>query len=271
MKSVSSCLCAVQIFSPCIHALRSMLKKSSFVASKTSIAISRYHIRSCRMLLKAKIVFKNCWWNKPIPGTVRRPNSGNYHCKTKCSRCFVHNFSTFFFTEGEFSNWNTRFVHLEESQKSVQITFHLIQNEIFRYSFKRLSETLQASTDVKCPRSQTVRLTWNADSAVIFINPCPEICILKAGKFPLLNLGSSVGSNFQWQLFALNQNPVFFRQGACWVEPANVKKKDLSCQRLRGQKLQGHVTHVLFSYFLVDARFSERKLLMSLKWIWKSK
>ena len=35
-------------------------------------------------------------------------------------------------------------------------------------------------------------------SAVIFINPCPEICILKAGKFPLLNLqGSIVGSNFQ--------------------------------------------------------------------------
>ena len=60
MKSVSSCLCAVQIFSPCIHYLRSMLKKSSFVASKTSMAISRYHIRSCHMLPKSKTVFKNC-------------------------------------------------------------------------------------------------------------------------------------------------------------------------------------------------------------------
>ena len=57
MKSVSSCLCAVQCFSPRIHTLRSILK-SSFVASKTSI--SRFYIRSCHMLLKPKVVLKNC-------------------------------------------------------------------------------------------------------------------------------------------------------------------------------------------------------------------
>ena len=37
----------------------------------------------------------------------------------------------------------------------------------------------------------------NADSAVIFMNPCPQICI-KAGKFPL-NLGSRY--EFRWKLF----------------------------------------------------------------------
>ena len=58
MKSVSSCLCAVQISSPCTHALRLMLKKSSFVVRKASI--SRFYIRSCHMLLKPKVVFKNC-------------------------------------------------------------------------------------------------------------------------------------------------------------------------------------------------------------------
>ena len=37
MKSVSSCLCAVWNFYPCIHALRLMLKKSSFVVRNKSI------------------------------------------------------------------------------------------------------------------------------------------------------------------------------------------------------------------------------------------
>ena len=31
----------------------------------------------------------------------------------------------------------------------------------------------------------------NPEPGIIYRNPCPEICILKAGKFPLLNLGSS--------------------------------------------------------------------------------
>ena len=50
-------LCSSE-FLTVLHALRSMLKKSSFVASKTSMAISRYHIRSCHRL--PKVVFKNC-------------------------------------------------------------------------------------------------------------------------------------------------------------------------------------------------------------------
>ena len=70
MKSVSSCLCADRNFSPCIHALKCMFKKSLFLARKTSK--SRIHIRSCHMLPKAKIVFKNCWWNKPIPGKTQQ-------------------------------------------------------------------------------------------------------------------------------------------------------------------------------------------------------
>ena len=52
---------------------------------------------------------------------------------------------------------NTRLVHFQECSKSVQITFHLIQNEMFKDLFKRLLQSLQASTEVKRPRSQTVR------------------------------------------------------------------------------------------------------------------
>ena len=68
-------------------------------------------------------------------------------------------------------------------QESVQIKFPL-HSKICSKSFRKPFKLLRTK---KCPRSQTVRLTWNADSAVILINPCPEICILKAGKFPLLN------------------------------------------------------------------------------------
>jgi len=61
--------------------------------------------------------------------------------------------SVLFFTEGEFSNWNTRFVHFQECSKysSNNIPFE------FKDSFKKLSQNLQASTDGTCPRSQTVR------------------------------------------------------------------------------------------------------------------
>ena len=76
----------------------------------------------------------------------------------------------------------------------VQITFHLslkIRSKSFRKTFKLL-------------RTENALLhkpfVQNADSEVIFINPCPEICILKAGKLPL-NLSRSRGSNFQWRLF----------------------------------------------------------------------
>ena len=67
---------------------------------------------------------------------------------------------------------NTRLVHFQECSKSVQITFHLIHNEMFKDLFKRLLQSLQASTEVKRPRSQN-RSSQNADSAVIFINPWP--------------------------------------------------------------------------------------------------
>ena len=86
---------------------------------------------------------------------------------------------------------------------------------MFKDSFKTLSQTLQASTDVK--RLVHKRFVQNGDSAGIFINPCPEICILKAGKFPLLNLSSCGGSNFQWQLF--DSTPLWTAEG----EPGGVR------------------------------------------------
>ena len=79
-------------------------------------------------------------------------------------------------------------------KSSVQIAFHLrskIRSKSFPKTFKHL-------------RTENALLhkpfVQNADSAVIFIDPCPEICILKAGKLPL-NLSRSRGSNFQWELF----------------------------------------------------------------------
>ena len=76
----------------------------------------------------------------------------------------------------------------------VQITFHLrskIRSKSFGKSFKLLR------TEHALVHKPFVQ---NADSAVIFIDPCPEICILKAGKLPL-NLSRSRGSNFQQELF----------------------------------------------------------------------
>ena len=76
----------------------------------------------------------------------------------------------------------------------VQITFHLslkIRSKSFPKTFKLLR------TEHALVHKPFVQ---NADSAVIFIDRCPEICILKAGKLPL-NFSRSRGSNFQWELF----------------------------------------------------------------------
>ena len=77
-------------------------------------------------------------------------------------------------------------------QNSLQITCHL-RSKICSKDFPETFKLLRTENAlVHKPFVQ------NADSAVIFINPCPEICI-KAGKFPL-NLGSS-RYEFRWKLF----------------------------------------------------------------------
>ena len=60
---------------------------------------------------------------------------------------------------------------------------------------------------LKRPRSQTVRPKRRPP--VIFINPRPEICILKASKFPLLNLGS-IREEFPMATLCAQPRCVFF-------------------------------------------------------------
>ena len=112
-----------------------LLKKSSLVARK--IVISKYHIRSCHMLPKSKVVFKKCCWNRPIPGTTH----GNYRCKTKCSRYFVHNVSTFLSLRASLATGTTGLSISKTVQSNVHIPFHLrskIRSKGFRKPFKLL-------------------------------------------------------------------------------------------------------------------------------------
>ena len=137
MKSVSSCLCAVQISSPCIHALRLMLKKSSFVVRKASM--SRYHIRSCHMLPKSKLFCKKCWWNTVSPYLARLMEI--ITARTKYSRYFVHNFSTSFSLTASLATGTQDLSISKNVQNGVQITFHFrskIRSKTFRKLFKLL-------------------------------------------------------------------------------------------------------------------------------------
>ena len=93
--------------------------------------------------------------------------------------------STFFPLRASLATGTQDLYILKNVQSSVQITFHLrskIRSKGFRKTFNpvRTENALFHKPFVQ-----------NADSAVIFINPCPEICILKAGKCQLLNLSSS--------------------------------------------------------------------------------
>ena len=117
----------------------------------------------------------------------------------------------------------------------------------------------------------------NADSAVIFINRCPEISILKAfGKVPLLEPEHQQKANFQRQLFAFNQR-LRLRpakpeaearlhdglQGAARAKSLSLRKSQ-SCQRLPWES--GGDPWLIRNYFVVEefSWFSQRKLLMSL-------
>ena len=196
MKSVSSCLCAVQNFSPCIHGLRSMLKK-----------VHLWHVKHlCLDIISVAATFYQSQ-NKPqkivdeINPYLVRPNSGNYHCKTKYSRHFVHNVSAFFSLTASVATGTQDLSISRNVQNGVQIAFHL-RSKIHSKGFGKPFKLLQTENAlVHKPFVQ------NADSAVIFINPCPEICILKAGKFPLIEpwqhqVGISNGNSLRCFFFS---------------------------------------------------------------------
>ena len=65
-----------------------MLKKTSFVARKISKYPKLPHFTAGKDFSSSIV--------DEINPYLVRPNRGNSHCKTKCSRYFVHNVSTFF-------------------------------------------------------------------------------------------------------------------------------------------------------------------------------
>ena len=111
----------------------------------------------------------------------------------------------------------------------------------------------------------------NADSAVIFINPCPEISILKAfRKVPLLEPEHQQKANFQRQLFAFNQR---LRPGYmdCRGSPEKfVVKKKPKLSKVTWKNLE--VTRDLFVIILWWKSFPGLARGNSwCLWTWKSK
>ena len=128
---------------------------------------------------------------------------------------------------------NTRLVHFQECSKSVQITFHLIQNEMFKDLFKRLLQSLQASTEVKRPRSQTVR-PKRRFSSDIYKSVAVKFVFSKLANFVGTSLPPSSGSP-HWivQLVWMFFNQVRCVEGhwdaICWKNRKTWKSQDFWC------------------------------------------
>ena len=159
-----------------------------YLAPKASV--SRYHIRSCHMLTKSKIVFKKCWWKKPIPGNTQQWKFSlqNQMQEVLCQQC------QYLFSSLRASlATGTQDLSISKTVQNIrQITFHLrskIRSKSFGKSFKLLRTE---NAIVHKPFVQ------NADSEVIFIDPCPEICISKLANFhwTLAEAGRNFHGNF---------------------------------------------------------------------------
>ena len=192
-------------------------------------SISRYHIRSCHMLPKSKIVFKKCCWNRPIPGKTH----GNYHCKTKYSRYFVRNVSTFLSLRASLATGTTGLSISKTVQSNVHIPFHL-RSKLRSKGFRKPCKLL---------------LTWNALVHKSFVQNADSASPFSRSSPHWIESGTLCWRTFQSGTLCVFKDAGATRSRiASWLEPAmqqraglavffSVEKlmlrKSRSCQRFR--------------------------------------